>query len=239
MFNHIIAAQRNMALKQREYALTKKRSIHQMMDNKSLGSSSCTDVDKETLELNKKKKPRTVRWWDELDDAFNDLNSVVKGLPKSKDAMKKYERSLSLIQRGKFFDFSEDESHVSDNNKTNQDPLLGSYKTKNNISHVDSCFTFCNINDLIKDTNKGKERSLSLNDHDNFIDMNEDKILCESSCSSNKGTRHVTLEELGVSVEDLKSIPWKAFDRTWEIKSQTMDPWVGGYIKDMPSSAAD
>ncbi|VVA93754.1 unnamed protein product [Arabis nemorensis] len=49
------------------------------------------------------------------------------------------------------------------------------------------------------------------------------------------GYRHVTLEELGVTVEDLKSMPWELFDPIWEIRSETMDPWLGGYIKDIIS----
>ncbi|CAN7054322.1 hypothetical protein IGI04_028767 [Brassica rapa subsp. trilocularis] len=287
MFNHIIAAKRNMELRKQEYSLTKKCSSHQMMDHKALRSSSCTDEAimisddevKETLELNKNKKQRLGSWWDEP-GAFNGLNSVVNGLPKSKDAAslvgssslpkskaKKYERALALVQRGKLFDFSDDESHNGGNNKTNQDPLLGSYQTKHNMSHVDDdCFTFCSINDLIiKDTKKGNERSLSSSHHDNnFIDSCEDEILYESSGCSNKGNQHVsldefialsedkilgessgsnnnvyryvTLEELGVSVEDLKSTPWEAFDPTWETRSETMDPWLGGYVKDMLSS---
>nr|VDD64349.1 unnamed protein product [Brassica oleracea] len=283
MFNHIIAAKRNMELRKQKYSLTKKCSSHQMMDHKSLRSSSCTDEAimisddevKETLELNKNKKQRVGYWWDES-DAFNGLNSVVKGLPKSKDAAlvvgsssllkskaKSYERALALIQRGNFFDFPDDESHNGGNNKTNQDPLLGSYNNKHNMSHVDDCFTFCSINDLIKDTKNGNERYLSSNHDDNNVtDLNQDevlyessgcsnqhvsldelialskyKILGESSVSNNNGYRHVTLEELGVSVEDFMCTPWEVFDPTWEIRSETMDPWLGGYVKDMFSSA--
>ncbi|KAG2321845.1 hypothetical protein Bca52824_015058 [Brassica carinata] len=245
-----------MVLKQQKYSLTKKRSIHQMMDHKSLGSSFCTDEvmmireddENETLGLHQKKKPRSVPWWDES-DAFNELDSVVKGrLPELKDAAsvvgssslpkikaKKYERALSLIQRGNFFDLCDDESHSGGNNKTNQDPFLGRYKNKENISHMDNCFTFCSINDLIKSTKKGNERSLSSRHHDNnFTDMcedessggsnkgnqhdlSEDMIIGESFGSNSNGNRHVSLEDLGVGVEDLKSMPWETFDPTWEI----------------------
>lgn len=218
------------------------------MDHKSLGSSSCTDEvimigeddENETLELNKRKKPRSVPWWDEP-DAFNELDTVVKGLPSlQKSKAYKYERPLSLIQRGNFFDFCDDESHNGGNNKTNQDPLLGRYKNKENISDMVNCSTFCSINDLIKDTKKGNERSLSSNHHDNnctdmcedessgsnnkgnqhvslddFMDLSEDKILGGSSGSNRNGNRHVTLEDLGVGVEDLKSMPWEPYDLTW------------------------
>lgn len=54
----------------------------------------------------------------------------------------------------------------------------------------------------------------------------------DESITKNKGYEHVTLEDLGVSVEDLKSIPWEAFDPTWEIRS---DPWLGGYMEDLAS----
>ncbi|KAF8111331.1 LOW QUALITY PROTEIN: hypothetical protein N665_0076s0307 [Sinapis alba] len=216
-----------MELKQQEYSLSRKRSS----DQKSLGSSSFTDeviiIDdddevKETLEENKNKKQRVGPWWDES-DAFKELPklkddhaSVVGSSSLQKSKAKKYERALSLIQRGNFFDLCDDESLNDGNNKTMQDPLLGRYKNKENISHVDDCFTFCSINDLIKDPKKGNE------------------IIGESSGSSNKGNQHVSLEELGVSVEDLKSMPWEAFEPKW---SETMDPWLGGYAKDIISSA--
>ncbi|KAF3573511.1 hypothetical protein F2Q69_00063615 [Brassica cretica] len=44
-------------------------------------------------------------------------------------------------------------------------------------------------------------------------------------------------ESLVSRVEDLMCTPWEVFDPTWEIRSETMDPWLGGYVKDMFSSA--
>ncbi|CAA7043134.1 unnamed protein product [Microthlaspi erraticum] len=77
---------------------------------------------------------------------------------------------------------------------------------------------------------KVDERSLSSTHHDkSFIDLSEDKTVAEST----KGVRHVSLDEFGVSVEDLKSMPWEAFDPAWEIRSKTMDPWLGGFVQDM------
>ncbi|ESQ27834.1 hypothetical protein EUTSA_v10019582mg [Eutrema salsugineum] len=76
------------------------------------------------------------------------------------------------------------------------------------------------------------QQSLS---NQNNLSEDESFTIGESTRSSDKGYRHVTLEELGVTVEDLKSIPWEAFDPTWEIRAETMDPWLGGYVKDMRS----
>lgn len=85
---------------------------------------------------------------------------------------------------------------------------------------------------------KDDERPLSSSSHhDNFIDLTEAEGVDENTGSKKgNGYGHVSLEELGVSVEDLKGLPWEAFDPTWEIRSETMDPWLGAYIKDlMPS----
>lgn len=101
-------------------------------------------------------------------------------------------------------------------------------------ARVDSCFSSTDLHEKKTKKKKDDERSsssLSSNHDDNFIDLREDEIVG----SSNKGYRHVTLEELGVTVEDLKSMPWELFDPTWEIRSETMDPWLGGYIKDIIS----
>ncbi|CAA7043133.1 unnamed protein product [Microthlaspi erraticum] len=76
---------------------------------------------------------------------------------------------------------------------------------------------------------KDDERSFSSTSHheSSFIDLTEDES------ENGDGNGHVTFEELGVWVEDLKALPWEAFDPTWEIRSEAMDPWLGGYIEDM------
>ncbi|CAH2065654.1 unnamed protein product [Thlaspi arvense] len=148
----------------------------------SLGSLPSTDAfivndeEKETLERKKNKKLRLESWCDEAED-FNELTSVVKGLPKAKED-------------------NDAQSRVDHHEKKKDD-----------------------------------ERSLSTSRHDNnFIDLSKDKSVGESTSSGNKGNEHVSLEELGVSVEDLKIMPWGAFDPTWEIRSETMDPWLGSYF---------
>ncbi|KAJ4894558.1 hypothetical protein Rs2_21352 [Raphanus sativus] len=215
----------------------------------SVGSPSSTDAiitmnDDEDETLPTKKKPRLGSWWDDV-DAFDQLSCVVKGLPtvqscfsstnlpetKTKEDKK---RSLSSSHHENLLGYTDS------NNKEYQDclgyghvslPSLGGY-----VTPADSCFP--SLSTGLRETNKDYESQLSSSNHhgDDFIDLGEDKNVGESANSSNKSIRHVTLEELGVSVEDLKSIPWEAFDPTWEIRSVTMDPWLGGYVSDMLSA---
>ncbi|KAL9311626.1 hypothetical protein AtEden1_Chr1g0074401 [Arabidopsis thaliana] len=91
-------------------------------------------------------------------------------------------------------------------------------------SKADSYFSSTDLHETMenKKINEDK-RSLPEKDKD-------ESTVGESN--KNKGYEHVTLEDLGVSVEDLKSVPWEAFefDSTWEIRS---DPWYGGYMEDL------
>ncbi|CAE5964016.1 unnamed protein product [Arabidopsis arenosa] len=86
-------------------------------------------------------------------------------------------------------------------------------------SRADSCFSSTDPHETKKNDD---ERSLPKK-------KENDESLGEST-SRNKGYEHVTLEDLGVSVEDLKSVPWEVLHPTWEIRS---DPWLNGYIEDL------
>ncbi|KFK41788.1 hypothetical protein AALP_AA2G172200 [Arabis alpina] len=160
--------------------------------------------------------------------------------------------SLSSIRHDNFIDLSEDDivgESTCSSNKGNghvtleelgvtvEDLKSMPWELFEPISRVDSCFSSTDLHET--ETTKKKDdtnSSLSSIHHDNFIDLSEDEIVCETTISSsNKGNGHVTLEELGVTVEDLKSMPWELFDPTWEIRSETMDPWLGGYVKDIIS----
>ncbi|CAN7048854.1 unnamed protein product [Brassica rapa subsp. trilocularis] len=213
------------------------------------------DEEDETLEPSKK-KPRLGSWWDDV-DSFDELSSVFKrlpimhssfsstNLPETETKTKEDKRSLSSSDHENLLGYSDS---VTSNNKENQDrlgyghvslPSLGGY-VKDIVTPVDSSFPSSSTGLLEKRTNTNKDYESQLlssaNHHgDNFIGENE--IVGESTDnSSNKGIRHVSLEELGVSVEDLKSMPWEAFDPTWEIRSVTTDPWLGGYVSDMFSA---
>ncbi|KAG2306959.1 hypothetical protein Bca52824_026707 [Brassica carinata] len=89
-----------------------------------------------------------------------------------------------------------------------EDPSLGGY-VKDIVTPVDSCFpsSSTGLLETKTNTNKDYESQLSSSNHhgDNFIDLGEGENLGESTNSSNKAIRHVSLEELGVSVEDLKT----------------------------------
>ncbi|KAF8066440.1 hypothetical protein N665_1156s0001, partial [Sinapis alba] len=214
------------------------------------------DEEEETLEPTKK-KPRLGSWWDDV-DAFDELSCVVKGLPivhscfSSTNLPEEDKRSLSSSHHENLLGYSDS---VTCNNKENQDrlgyghvslgdlgilvedPSLGAY-VKDIVTPVDSCFlsSSTGLLETKTKTNKDYESQLSsssIHHGDNFIDFGEGENVGESTNSSNKGIRHVSLEEFGVSVEDLKSMPWEAFDPTWEIRSVTMDPWLGGYVSDM------
>ncbi|KAG2306984.1 hypothetical protein Bca4012_084063 [Brassica carinata] len=223
--------------------------------NPSTGAIIIIDEEK-TLEP-KKKKQRLGSWWDDV-DAFDQLSCMIKGSPtvhscfsstnlpetKTKEEDK---RSLSSSHHENLLGYSDS---VTSNNKEYQDclgyghvslPRLGGY-VKDIATPTDSCFPSSSSTGLLQtmtNTNKDYESQLSSSNHhgDNFIDFREGEFVGESTNnSSNKGIRHVSLEELGVSVEDLKSLPWEAFDPTWEIRSVTMDPWLGGYVSDMFSA---
>ncbi|KAG7589986.1 hypothetical protein ISN44_As07g022000 [Arabidopsis suecica] len=86
-------------------------------------------------------------------------------------------------------------------------------------SRADSCFSSTDLHETKKNDD---ERSLS-NKKENDESVGESR-------TRNRGYEHVTLEDLGVSVEDLKSVPWEALHPTWEIRS---DPWLNGYIEDL------
>ncbi|CAH8354949.1 unnamed protein product [Eruca vesicaria subsp. sativa] len=238
---------------------SKKNKKRKNLNSNSLvpSTNSVINDEKDTLEP-KQKKPRLGCWWDEV-DAFDELSCVVKGLPKSKnDAASVVDSRFSLTnlpetkpKEGYSDSVTGDNkgiqdrsgySHMSleDSGISVEDPSLGGY-VSDIISPIDSCFSSSSsrLQETEANTNKNDERSLSSSNHhgNNFIRFREDEIVGESSTNiSNKGHRHLSLEELGVSVEDLKSMPWEAFDPTWEIRSETMDPWLGGYIQDMFSA---
>ncbi|CAN6906651.1 unnamed protein product [Brassica oleracea] len=231
------------------------------LDSNSLTPSSTggviiinDDEEDETLEPSKK-KPRLGSWWDDV-DSFDELSSVFKRLPIMHSSFsstnlpetktKEDKRSLSSSDHENLLGYSDS---VTSNNKENQDrlgyghvslPSLGGY-VKDIVTPVDSCFPSSptGLLEAKTNTNKDYESQLSSSNHhgDNFIGFREDEIVGEGTDnSSNKGIRHVSFEELGVSVEDLKSMPWEAFDPTWEIRSETMDPWLGGHVSDMFSA---
>ncbi|CAN8235066.1 unnamed protein product [Cochlearia groenlandica] len=70
-----------------------------------------------------------------------------------------------------------------------------------------------------KEKGNGVDSSLTSHHHDGEI-------------ASEKGNRHVSLDDLGVTVEELKSMPWEAIDPAWEIRS---DLWLGRYVRDIKS----
>ncbi|XP_010419181.1 PREDICTED: uncharacterized protein LOC104704858 [Camelina sativa] len=95
-------------------------------------------------------------------------------------------------------------------------------------SRADSCFSSTDLNET--ETEKK-------NDDDDEIShpkkkKNEESVGESTTTRNKKDYDHVTLEDLEVSMEDLKSIPWESFDTTWEIRS---DPWLGGYLEDFVS----
>ncbi|CAH2046388.1 unnamed protein product [Thlaspi arvense] len=71
---------------------------------------------------------------------------------------------------------------------------------------------------------KDDERPFSSSHRDNFK-CEDDERSTESNNKKDQdrvGSGHVSLEDLGVSVEDLKSMSWEAFVPTWEVRSKTM-----------------
>ncbi|CAH2046389.1 unnamed protein product [Thlaspi arvense] len=89
----------------------------------------------------------------------------------------------------------------------------------------DSCFSSSTVLQETNTKKKDDERS-SLCEEDESKE-NQDRV----------GYGHVSIEEFGVTVEDLKSMPWEAFDPTWEIRSEIMDPWLGGHVRDIMDSS--
>ncbi|EOA34004.1 hypothetical protein CARUB_v10021500mg [Capsella rubella] len=94
-------------------------------------------------------------------------------------------------------------------------------KGDDGVASIADYFSF----DLHEANNKNEdERSLPMKEN------KHESTVGESSSTRNKGYEHVTLEDLGVSMEELKNIQWESYDPTWEIRS---DPWLGGYMEDV------
>ncbi|XP_010428278.1 PREDICTED: uncharacterized protein LOC104712965 [Camelina sativa] len=94
-------------------------------------------------------------------------------------------------------------------------------------SRADSCSSTTDLSETKTEKKNDDEISLPKKK------KNDESVGEISTTTRNKKDyEHVTLEDLEVSMEDLKSIPWESFDTTWEIRS---DPWLSGYTEDFVS----